>query len=124
MAEHKGKIDLRLAQSFLSDHYDTFAKKEEPNERTLCGHIDLSPRGSGEWQPPYGTAGAVQAKATTAAMAEGMKLTASMGHSCGIHFNAARHLEEHPEFLWQKPFLRDVPSQPWTEFAAKRSDKH
>lgn len=118
MAEHKGRIDLGLAQRFLSDHYDTFAKKEEPNERTLCGHIDLSPRGSGEWQPPYGAAGAVQAKAATAAMAERMRMSASMGHSCGIHFVAARYLEKHPQFIWQKAFLRDLPSQPWTEFTA------
>jgi hypothetical protein len=118
MAGHKGRIDLGVAQRFLSDHYDTFAKKDDPNERTLCGHIDLSPRGSGEWQPPYGTAGAVQAKATTAAMADRMRMTASMGHSCGIHFVAASHLDKHPQFAWQKPFLRDLPSQSWTEFTA------
>jgi hypothetical protein len=118
MAEHKGKIDLQAGQRFLADHYDTFAKKTDPNERTLCGHIDLSPRGSRPWQPPYGIAGAVQFKITDAAMAERMSLAGALGHACGIHFKAAEHLKKHPEFAWQKDVLRDMPSRPWTTFAA------
>ena len=62
MAEYKGKIDVAAAQRFLADHYDTFEKKDDADERTLCGHIELSPRGDPSWQPPYGTAGAVQNK--------------------------------------------------------------
>lgn len=119
MAENKGKIDLELAQRFLADHYDTFDRKEEPDERTLCGHIELSPRGSKPWQPEYGPAGAVQAKASTAAMAARMELTAAMGHPCGIHFKAAHHLGKHSEFAWQKPVLRDLDSHPWTTFRAR-----
>jgi len=120
MAENKGKIDVAAAQRFLSDHYDTFDKKIAPNERTLCGHIDLSPRGLKPWQPEYSPAGAVQAKAADAAMAERMAFMASMGHSCGIHFKAAAHLRAHPEFAWQKRYLRDLLSHPWTEFRAGR----
>ena len=45
-----------------------------------------------------------------------MSLAASMGHSCGIHFKAARHLTEHPEFAWEKGTLRDLDSHPWTVF--------
>lgn len=116
MAEYRGKIDVKAGQQFLSDHYDTFQKKIEPNERTLCGHIDLSPRGLGNWQPPFGAAGAVQAKVTDARMAERMSLTASMGHSCGIHFRAGAHLRRYPKFSHLKPYLRDLPSRPWTAF--------
>ena len=42
MAENKGNIDLALAQKFLGDHFDTFDNKEQPGERSLCGHVDLS----------------------------------------------------------------------------------
>jgi hypothetical protein len=49
-----------------------------------------------------------------------MSLTASAGHSCGIHFKAARHLRLHPEFSWQKEYLRDMNSRPWTTFAIAR----
>src|ERR1700689_2163897 len=47
MAENKGKIDVAAAERFLADHFDTYERKEDPDERTLDGHIDLSPRGSG-----------------------------------------------------------------------------
>jgi hypothetical protein len=120
MAENKGKIDVALGQKFLGDHYDTFDKKEQPGERTLCGHLDLSPRGSRPWVGPYAPSGAVQAKVTDAAMAAEMALTASMGHSCGLDFLAAPHLAAHPEYAWQKPYLRDLKSHPWTEFRATR----
>jgi len=118
MEENKGKIDVAAAERFLSDHYDTFDKKIAPNERTLCGHNDLSPRGLKPWQPPYGPAGAVQAKVADATLAERMSFVAAMGHSCGIHFKAAPHLRVHPEFAWQKRYLRDLLAHPWTEFRA------
>lgn len=120
MAEHKGKIDVELGQRFLSDHIDSLTGKNDPNERTLCGHVDLSPRGMKGWQPPFGVAGAVQAKVTDAALAAEMSLIASMGHSCGIDFDAATHLSRHPEFGWIKPVLRDLKSHPWTRFSAKQ----
>jgi hypothetical protein len=120
MRENEGKIDLAAAQRFLADHVDTYAGKTDPNERTLCGHIDLSPRGSQPWMPPHGMAGAVQNKATTAAMAARMSLSAAAGHACGIGFNAAAHLKAHPEFAWQKELLRDMPSGSWTVFSARQ----
>jgi hypothetical protein len=120
MAEYKGKIDVSAGEKFLSDHYDSFDKRIEPDERTLCGHIDLSPRGSRPWQPEFGPAGAVQAKVSDAAMAEQMSFMASMGHPCGIDFRAAAHLRLRPQFKWQKPFLRDMKSHPWTSFSIAR----
>jgi hypothetical protein len=119
MRENKGKIDALAGQRFLADHFDTYTKKVEPDERTLCGHIDLSGRGSQPWQPPFGVAGTVQSKVTEAALASRMSFTAALGHSCGIHFNAAEHLKKHPEFQWQKDYLRDMPSRAWTTFSAK-----
>ena len=120
MAEHKGKIDVGLGQKFLGDHMDTFSGKSEAGERTLCGHIDLSLRGSRPWQTPYGTAGAVQNKVADATMAEQMSLSALMGHACGINFKAAKHLEGHPEFAWQKEALRDLDAHKWTVFKATK----
>ena len=114
MADNKGRIDPALAKLFMADHYDTFQKKDEPNERTLCGHIELSPRGYLPWLPPYGVGGAVQNKVIDSVMAEHMSFWASAGHACGLDFRAAAHLQAHPEFNWQKEYLRDVPSRPWT----------
>src|SRR5512143_1261351 len=120
MSANAGKIDLALAKAFLADHYDAFEKKADaPSERTLCGHVDLSPRGMGDWTGPYGANGTVQSKAADAAMIRAMALEAAMGHACGITFRAAEHLAKRPELLWQKPLLRDLVAYPWTRFAAE-----
>jgi hypothetical protein len=120
MAENKGRIDLATAQRFLGDHYDVIDKADEPSERTLCGHVDLSARGSKPWQSAYGPAGAVQNKAADAAMILNMSLTAAMGHACGLDFHAAQHESDHPQFAWQKDILRDLTAHPWTTFAVAR----
>jgi hypothetical protein len=120
MAENKGTIDVASAERFMADHYDTYLKKVEPSERTLCGHIDLSPRGMGTWQQPFGIAGTVQNKVSDATMAEHMSLAVSAGHACGIGFKAVEHLKAHPEFSWQKPYLKDMPSGPWTVFESTK----
>ncbi len=121
MAQHKGRIDMAAGKAFLADHFDSYEQKAgAPSERTLCGHVDLSPRGLKPWQEPFGPAGAVQNKMTTAEMARRMEMEAALGHSCGIGFRAAEFLAKHPEFGWMKPLLKDLPSQPWTKFAAAR----
>ncbi|MGD0868071.1 MAG: C45 family peptidase [Bryobacteraceae bacterium] len=119
MEQNKGKIDVAAGQRFLGDHFDSFTGKTEPSERTLCGHIDLSPRGMGDWQGPFAPAGAVQNKVTDAAGAEKMSLTAALGHACGMHYKAGDHLAKHPEFAWYKPILHDMNARGWAKFKAK-----
>jgi hypothetical protein len=119
MRQNKGKIDAHAAERFLADHFDTYENKVDPDERTLCGHIDRSSRGDLPWVGPYSPTGAVQSKVSDAAMAESMTLRASLGHSCGIGFKAGQHLRKHTEFAWQQPVLRDMPSRAWTTFSAQ-----
>jgi hypothetical protein len=116
----KGKIDIAFAKKYLSDHYDSFEGKIDPNERTLCGHIELSPRGIIPWEPAWGAAGAVQNKATDGNLAAKMEFQAALGHSCGMDFKAAGHLQKHPEFEWQKEYLHDMPARQWTLFEATK----
>jgi hypothetical protein len=122
--EWKGKIDVSMAEKFLSDHVDSFDKsssseKPLPNERALCGHVDASPRGVKEWAwDAFNPGGSVQGKAADSAMAAKMSFIARAGHPCGADFTAADFLERHPEFSWQKPLLRDMKAGPWTVFAA------
>jgi hypothetical protein len=115
----KGKVDVAMAEQFLSDHFDSFEKKEQANERALCGHVDASSRGVKEWGwDAYNPGGAVQGKAMDSAMAAKMSFVARAGHPCGADFPAADFLDHHPEFAWQKPLLRDMKAGPWTVFAA------
>lgn len=119
MQEYKGKIDVAAGQKFLADHFDAFEGKIDPSERTLCGHIELSPRGMPTWQKGYAPCGAVQAKVADASLAEHMTLTAALGHACGLPFKASDHLAKHPEYSWIQPVLHDMPGRPWTTFSAK-----
>ena len=117
--ENAGKIDVPAAKAYLSDHYDAYEKKADaPSERSLCGHVDLSPRGMGDWFSAFGPAGTVQAKVADAALAKRMAFEAAMGHPCGTTYLAAPHLAKHPDYAWTKPLMRDLVASPWTLFEA------
>ena len=119
MKENKGKIDVKLAEKFLGDHYDTVRKKREASEHTLCGHVEASSRGTPEWEwGPYYPGGAVQGKAMDSKMAKTLSFVARIGHPCGMDFLAAPFLKAHPEFSWQSALLRDMKAGPWTLFRA------
>jgi hypothetical protein len=119
MKENAGKIDVAVAKAYLSDHYDAYEKKADaPSERSLCGHVDLSPRGMGDWFTAHGPAGTVQAKVADATLAKRMAFEAAMGHPCGAPYRAAPHLAERPEYAWAKPLMRDLVASPWTLFEA------
>jgi hypothetical protein len=119
MEQNKGKIDVAAGQNFLADHFDSYQGKIDPGERSLCAHVDLSPRGLGTWLTPHAPAGTVQNKITDSAGAARMTLQAALGHACGLHFKAAPHLEAHPEFAWQKEILRDMDARGWVGITAK-----
>jgi hypothetical protein len=116
---NKGNIDTTLAEVFLADHFDTFTKKEGANRRTLCGHGDASDIVPGA--KPFDPAGAVSGKVMDSKMAAALDFIARAGHPCGINFDAAKFLTNHPEYSWQSPVLHDMDAGPWTEF---RSGEH
>src|SRR5271166_3636435 len=119
MDQYKGQIDVEMAQKFLADHYDSYEKKEGPNERSLCGHLAVSPRGVPEWEDaPYDPGGAVTSQAADSTLAKNMTLRARAGYPCGEDFLAEPFLKEHPEFDWEKPVLQDMKGNPWAEFKA------
>jgi Phospholipase B len=113
MAENKGRIDVETGKKFETDHYDMITKEIDPNERTLCGHVDKSSRGMPGWQGPYGPAGAVEAKVADSAMAEKMSFVAGAGHPCGVEFHAKSFLKAHKEYAWQEPELQDLRANSW-----------
>jgi hypothetical protein len=114
MSENKGRIDVAAGQKFETDHYDVITHEIDPNERTICGHIDLSSRGMPGWQGPYGPAGTAEAKVSDSKMAEHLSFVAGMGHPCGVAFNAKAFLSLHPEYSWQEPQLEDLKANAWT----------
>jgi hypothetical protein len=51
-------------------------------------------------------------------MAKKMSFAARWGSACGRPFDAAKFLDNHPQFEWMKDVLKSRPAQPWTEFHA------
>jgi hypothetical protein len=118
MAENKGRIDIELAKRMEADGFDVVEKKTDPNEHTLCGCIELSPRGLGQGWAKYFPAGTVQAKVIDSRMARNMQLWGSTGHLCAGDFIAEDFLKRHPEYRWMRGLLRDMRAEPWTQFTA------
>lgn len=115
VAEYDGKFDAEVGMKCLADHFDVLAGKDLLNRHGMCGHTDRDSAGCYEWGvPPFAPMGAVSGKVTTCELARSFKFWARAGHPCGEIFNAAIFLEQHPQFRWQAPFLRDMDSQPWT----------
>ncbi len=116
---NKGQIDVKLAETLLSSHIDSYTGKTGANGRTLCGHIDADAHGVPEWgDPPFYPDGAVTGKVTDSDLAASLSLIARAGHPCGEDFLAAPFFAAHPEFGYLKPILKDMKAGPWTQFGA------
>jgi hypothetical protein len=113
--ENKGKIDIVKAKSFMGDHFDMKRGKEMAGRYSLCGHLDEDDSGKKEisWDGANYHAGAVQAKATDSNLAMNLQFWAIMGHPCGNPFNSKSFIKNHPEYSFEKDFLRDMPGQKW-----------
>jgi hypothetical protein len=121
MAKYKGSIDVELGKAFETDDFDVIAQKNEANDRTLCGRIEITSRGVPEWDwGPYFPGGTVQSKVVDAKLAESMQFSAQIGHH-GSDFLAEEFLAKHKEYDWMRGLLRDMKYGPWTKFAAARS---
>lgn len=122
MEQYKGRIDNEAAQEILADHYDVYLEKENPCSRTVCSHYELDDRAfmSQPGRPvPFQPRGAVDGLTATSADTRDLRLWARWGSSCGTPFVAEEFLKKHPQFEYLRSFLRDRPSQPWTEFKSR-----
>jgi len=123
MSKHKGSIDIEMAKRFESDGFDVVEKKQGPDERSLCGCNERSPRGlSADWGK-YFPAGTVQSKVIDSPMAGMMQFWAAGGHQCATDFIADQFLAAHPEYDWMKGLLRDMKTEPWTTFTSGMKGK-
>jgi hypothetical protein len=119
MREHRGMIDATLAREFEADHFDVYTKADRPGGRTICGHAENETEyAPGPWSVPFGHGGTIDAKVVDTAMAKRMSFAARWGSACGRAFDAKKYLQDHGQFDWLEGLLKDLPSEPWVEFAA------
>jgi hypothetical protein len=120
MDHYKGKLDIKAAQEIISDHYDTYLKKENPCSRTCCSHYELDAREymSDPSRPkPFQPRGALDGNVCDTTMAKAMSFSLRWGNSCGIPFDKNKFCDDHREWDYLRPHLNDRPQQPWTTFA-------
>jgi hypothetical protein len=120
MDEHKGKINIDIAKKIISDHYDVYLHKENnPCSRTVCSHYDLDAREymSQENRPkPFAPHGAVDGIVCDTNLAKQMSFIGRFGNSCGMPFHKDEFCKKHRQYEKFCPYLKDRPSEPWTEF--------
>ena len=121
MEEHKGKINIDIAKKIIADHYDVYLKKEDnPCSRTVCSHYDLDAReymSQADRPKPFAPHGAVDGFVVDSTLAKQMKFIGRFGNSCGMPFVANDFCDQHIQYNMFRPYLKDRPSQPWTEFS-------
>jgi hypothetical protein len=121
MDEHKGKINIDIAKQIISDHYDVYLLKDDnPCSRTICSHYDLDGREymSDPGRPkPYAPRGATDGIVCDTNLAKKMSFVARYGNSCGIPFIKDDFCKKHRQYYKFCPYLKDRPTQPWTEFS-------
>lgn len=121
LGQFDGKIDVSVGQTILGDTFDVYLMRDNPCSRTICSHYDVDPMyyvsdPSAVWNIPFYPGGSVDGKIASAAMAEDMSLSARFGRADGAAFDADEFLTAHPQWEWQKGYLKSRPSQPWTLF--------
>lgn len=125
MSKYNGKIDLAAGQKMLADTYDVYLNRSRhPSSRTICAEYDKDPQPyvddpAAVWNVPYYPAGSVDAKVTTADMAEKMMFSGRWGRANGDAFDVNAFLKAHAQWAWQRPYLWSRPSEPWHTFMFK-----
>ena len=116
---YKGRINIKIAQKILSDHYDVYLHKNNPSSRTVCSHYELDPREfmSDPARPkPFTPKGAIDGIVADEEMIRNMSFLAKYGSSCNIPFNADTFCNTHPQWSHLRPYLMNRPNRPWTLF--------
>jgi len=119
MEQHKGQIDIPIAEEIMADHHDIYLNKVNPCSRTCCSHYELDDRAfmSDPSRPkPFQPRGAVDGAVCDTTLCKKMAFAVRWGSSCGTPFNKTEFCKRNIICAIQEPYLHDRPSQPWTEF--------
>jgi len=127
MEEHKGMLNIQIAQEIIADHYDVYLKKINLCSRTVCSHYELDDRAfmsQADRPLPYQPRGAVDGCVADTESCKKMGFYGRWGSSCGTPFIVKDFIEKNMQWKRYEPYLVDRPSQPWTYFTATDKTNH
>jgi hypothetical protein len=108
-----GFLVAEVGKRMLGDTFDTYLGYVHPSSRTICAHSDVDPCfDSG--LTPFTPFGSVDGKVVNSADIKTLSLWAVSGRADGTEFDAEEFLRQHPQWDWQRGYLKDRPQQPWT----------
>jgi hypothetical protein len=121
LPEVSGTIDDGVAKRILADKYDPYLGYQCASSRNICAHYDVDPQyyaddPHGVWNVPFFPGGSCADKCADATDIENLNMWGIFGRADGEPFDAKDFMKQHPEWNWQKGYLYDRPSQPWTLF--------
>lgn len=119
-----GELDAELAKKMAADHFDPYLNRDNhPCSRTICQHCELDACEfiSREGMPvPYQPAGSTDSKVVDSELAKNMSFMGRFGSPCGTSFSSEEFLSRHPVWNWQKGYLKDIPTLPWTVLSTEK----
>jgi hypothetical protein len=113
LSEHDGHIDTETGRRMIGDTFDAYLGYVQPSARTICAHADADPCQFGG-PIPFNPFGSVDGKVVTSADVKSMNLWARFGRADGADFFTEDFLRMHPQWNWQRGYLKDRPQRPWT----------
>lgn len=105
--QYYGKINIQNAKKIISDHYDTFLKREHIGFRNICRHSEI------EEEPEAALYGSVDSKVINSKMALGMKFWGRFGSGCGRYFNVKEFINQYEEYKKWENVIHDFKSNRW-----------
>ncbi|MEE1296322.1 MAG: C45 family peptidase [Bifidobacterium sp.] len=116
-----GTIDDDAAKRILADKFDPYLGYINACSRNICAHYDVDPQyyaddPKGVWNIPFFPGGSCDGKCASADDIDNLRMWGIFGRADGEPFDANEFMTQHPQWNWQKGYLYDRPSQPWTLF--------
>lgn len=117
----RGEMDAERAKLVLADTFDPYLGYDCPSSRDICAHYDADPQYFADdrtavWNIPFYPAGSVDGKCAEAADIDVVSMWGRFGRADGVPFDAEGFLSAHPQWDWQRGYLKSRPHQPWTHF--------
>ena len=99
----------------------SITNQSEINSHSFVFSIDVDPQyyaddPHGVWNVPFFPSGSCDGKCADATDIENLNMWGIFGRADDEPFDAKDFMKQHPEWNWQKGYLYDGPSQPWTLF--------
>ncbi len=121
MPQLAGTIDDDVAKRILADKFDPYLGYINACSRNICAHYDVDPQyyaddPHGVWNVPFFPGGSCDGKCASAEDIEALRMWGIFGRADGEPFDADEFMAQHPQWNWQRGYLYDRPSQPWTLF--------